>query len=81
MAKCVSAIVKRFGMPVSTVRRVRVRKFGVNVLMPSTVTCRVTKAVHTGESLDVHYTATDARGNLVIHGGLVVFEGVPGSRM
>jgi acyl dehydratase len=81
MAKCVSAIVERYGVPINAVRRVRVSKFGAHVLMPSTVKCRVLKVVRGRATLSVHYVATGDRGNIVIHGGLVVADAAPACHM
>ena len=84
MAKCVTAIVNRYGDgDPSRVARVRVGTFSGMVLMPSVVTCRilaVAECEHGG--IAVFYDALNGEGQKAIKGGLVELrQGKKGARL
>ncbi len=75
MAKCVSAVVRRFGGDdPRRVRRVGVARFGAPVFMPSTVWCCVRGVSRDGATMVVHYAAENADGEAVLSGGFVVLR-------
>ena len=75
MAKCVSAVVRRFGGDdPRRVRRVGVARFEAPVFMPSTVWCCVRGVARDGAVVVVHYQAENGNGEAVLSGGFVVLR-------
>jgi GNAT superfamily N-acetyltransferase/acyl dehydratase len=79
LAKCVSALVRRFtaGNDPAAVQRVSVKQFGAPVTMPTVLTLEVSNVVaHALSSLAVHFMVKTSGGDLAVRGGCVVLRAI-----